>query len=39
VVDKNNVIRHVEYVKEMGDHPNYESALAAARSAASAAGA
>ena len=34
VVDKDNVIRHVEYVKEVGDHPNYEAALAAARSAA-----
>ena len=31
VVDKNNVIRHVEYVKEVGDHPNYETALAAAK--------
>lgn len=31
VVDKNNVIRHVEYVKEVGDHPNYESALAVAK--------
>jgi thiol peroxidase len=31
VVDKDNVIRHAEYVKEVGDHPNYESALAAAR--------
>ncbi len=34
VVDKNNVIRHVEYVKEVGDHPNYEAALSAARTAA-----
>jgi thiol peroxidase len=34
VVDKNNVIRHVEYVKEVADHPDYEAALAAARSAA-----
>ncbi len=31
VVDKNNVIRHVEYVKEVGDHPNYDTALAAAK--------
>ncbi|HXG35150.1 MAG TPA: thiol peroxidase [Bryobacteraceae bacterium] len=31
VVDKDNTIRHVEYVKEVGDHPNYEAALAAAR--------
>ncbi len=35
VVDKDNVIRHVEYVKEVGDHPNYEAALAAARALAS----
>jgi thiol peroxidase len=34
VVDKNNVLRHVEYVKEVGDHPNYEAALSAARTAA-----
>ena len=33
VVDQSNVIRHVEYVKEVGDHPNYETALAAARAA------
>jgi thiol peroxidase len=35
VVDKNNTIRHAEYVKEVGDFPNYESALAAARAASS----
>ena len=29
VVDKDNVIRHVEYVKEVGDHPNYDAVLAA----------
>ena len=34
VIDQNNVIRHVEYVKEVGDHPDYESALSAARAAA-----
>jgi thioredoxin-dependent peroxiredoxin len=34
VLDKNNVIRYVEYVKEVGDFPNYEAALSAARSAA-----
>lgn len=34
VVDKDNTIRHAEYVKEVGDFPNYESALAAARGAA-----
>jgi thiol peroxidase len=39
VVGKDNKIRHVEYVKEVGDHPNYETALAAARSAAGAASA
>ena len=35
VIDKSNVIRHAEYVKEVADHPNYEAALAAARAAAS----
>ncbi|HEY2844388.1 MAG TPA: thiol peroxidase [Bryobacteraceae bacterium] len=34
VVDKSNVIRYVEYVKEVGEHPSYEGALAAARAAA-----
>jgi thioredoxin-dependent peroxiredoxin len=34
VIDKNNVIRYVEYVKEVGDFPNYEAALSAARAAA-----
>jgi thiol peroxidase len=34
VVDKSNTIRHVEYVKEVADHPNYDSALAVARSLA-----
>jgi thioredoxin-dependent peroxiredoxin len=37
VLGKDNTIRHVEYVKEVGSHPNYEAALAAAKSAASAA--
>jgi len=32
VVDKDNVIRHVEYVKEVSNHPNYESALSVAKS-------
>jgi thiol peroxidase len=32
VVDKNDTIRHVEYVKEVADHPNYESALKVAKS-------
>ena len=35
VVDHNNKIVHAEYVKEVADHPNYEAALAAAKSAAS----
>jgi thioredoxin-dependent peroxiredoxin len=32
VVDPGNTVRYVEYVKEVADHPNYESALAAAKS-------
>jgi thioredoxin-dependent peroxiredoxin len=31
VLDRNNVIRYVQYVKNVGDHPDYESALGAAR--------
>jgi thioredoxin-dependent peroxiredoxin len=31
VVDKDNVIRHAEYVKEVADHPDYEAALSAAK--------
>jgi thiol peroxidase len=34
VVDKDNKLRHVEYVKEVAEHPNYETALKAAREAA-----
>jgi thiol peroxidase len=34
VVDKDNVIRHAEYVKEVADHPNYEAALSVAKSLA-----
>ncbi|MEQ1948220.1 MAG: thiol peroxidase [Bryobacteraceae bacterium] len=34
VVDKDNVVCHAEYVKEVGDHPDYDAALAAAKSAA-----
>jgi len=34
VVDGENKLRHVEYVKEVADHPDYEAALAAARSVA-----
>jgi thiol peroxidase len=33
VVDRDNTIRHVEYVKEVADHPDYEAALAAALAA------
>ncbi len=32
VVDKDNKIRYVEYVKEVADYPNYDAALAAAKS-------
>jgi thiol peroxidase len=32
VLDKDGTIKHVEYVKEIADHPNYEAALAAAKS-------
>jgi thiol peroxidase len=34
VVDGDNKLRHVEYVREVGDHPNYEAALSAAKAAA-----
>ncbi len=34
VLDADDTIKHVEYVKEVADHPNYETALAAARSLA-----
>ncbi|MCC6587307.1 MAG: thiol peroxidase [Bryobacterales bacterium] len=34
VVDKNNKVVHAEYVKEVADFPNYETALEAAKSAA-----
>jgi len=33
VVDDSNVLRHVEYVKAVGDHPDYEAALKAAKAA------
>ena len=36
VLDSKNKIRHAEYVKEVADFPNYETALAAARSAGAA---
>jgi thiol peroxidase len=32
VVDKDNTLKHVEYVKEVAEHPNYDSALNAVRS-------
>ena len=32
VVDKDNTIKYVEYVPEVGDHPNYDAALACAKS-------
>ena len=31
VVDRNGKLKHVEYVKEIAEHPNYEAALAAAK--------
>jgi thiol peroxidase len=31
VVDKDNIIRHVQYVKEVKDQPDYDAALAVAR--------
>jgi thiol peroxidase len=34
VVDGDNKLRHVEYVRQVGDHPNYEAALKAAKEAA-----
>ncbi len=37
VLDKDDVLRHVQYVKEVGDHPDYESALKTARALAGAA--
>jgi thiol peroxidase len=33
VLDADNKVRHAEYVKEVADFPNYETALAAAKSA------
>ena len=31
VVDRNGVIQHAEYVKEVADHPNYDAALTKAK--------
>ena len=36
VVDENDKLRHVEYVKEVADHPDYEAALKVARELAGA---
>ncbi len=36
VLDQQNHVRHVEYVKEVADFPNFEAALSAARNALSA---
>jgi len=33
VLDGENRLRHVEYVPEVGSHPNYEAALNAAKAA------
>lgn len=32
VLDKDNTIKHVEYVKEMSEHPNYDSVMSAVKS-------
>jgi thiol peroxidase len=37
VLDREGILRYVEYVKEVGNHPAYEPALAAARALAGAA--
>ncbi|MBI2815692.1 MAG: thiol peroxidase [Acidobacteria bacterium] len=31
VLDKDNTLRYVEYVKEVGEHPNYDAILGAAK--------
>lgn len=36
VIDKDGTLQHVEYVKEVADHPNYEAAVTKARELASA---
>src|SRR5438552_10066803 len=33
VLESDNLIRYVEYVKKVADHPNYDAALAAAKAA------
>ena len=30
VLDRDNIVRHVEYVKEVREHPDYDRALEAA---------
>jgi thiol peroxidase len=37
VIDRNNVIQYVEYIKEVGEHPDYEPALQKAKALAGAA--
>lgn len=37
VLDKDNTVKHVEYVKEVADFPNYDAALKAAQAAQAAA--
>jgi len=32
VIDKQNVVKYVEYVKEIGEEPDYEAALKVAKS-------
>jgi thioredoxin-dependent peroxiredoxin len=34
VLDKDNTIKHVEYVKEMSEHPNYDSVMSAVKTLA-----
>jgi thioredoxin-dependent peroxiredoxin len=34
VVDKDNIVRYVEYVPEVAEHPNYEAAIDAAKALA-----
>src|SRR2546422_1315913 len=36
VLDRSNTVRHVEHVKEVAEHPNYDAALSAGRSASAA---
>lgn len=34
LIDKDNTVKYVEYVKEVGSHPDYEAVLAAAKASA-----